>query len=51
MYPDIETIFLTGEPKYTSVASTIVRDIIRNGGNASPFLHDVVIKSLENIKF
>ena len=23
----IETIFLTGEPKYTSVASTIVRDI------------------------
>ncbi len=33
----IETIFLTGEPKYTSVASTIVRDIIRNGGDASPF--------------
>ena len=42
----IETIFLTGEPKYTSVASTIVRDIIRNGGNASPFLPDVVIHSL-----
>ena len=36
--PGIETIFLTGEPKYTSVASTIVRDIIRNGGDASPFL-------------
>lgn len=42
----IETIFLTGEPKYTSVASTIVRDIIRNGGDASPFLPDVVYKSL-----
>jgi len=42
----IETIFLTGEPKYTSVASTIVRDIIRNGGNAAPFLPDVVSKSL-----
>lgn len=42
----IETIFLTGEPKYTSVASTIVRDIIRNGGNASPFLPDAVIQSL-----
>ncbi|MDF2386431.1 pantetheine-phosphate adenylyltransferase [Nostoc ellipsosporum NOK] len=42
----IETIFLTGEPKYTSVASTIVRDIIRNGGNASPFLPDVVFQSL-----
>lgn len=43
---NIETVFLTGEPKYTSVASTIVRDIIRNGGNASPFLPDVVISSL-----
>ncbi len=42
---DIETIFLTGEPKYTSVASTIVRDIIRNGGDASPFLPEAVIKS------
>lgn len=46
MQPDIETIFLTGEPKYTSVASTIVRDILRNGGDASPFLPEAVIRSL-----
>lgn len=44
---NIETVFLTGEPKFTSVASTIVRDIIKNGGNASPFLHQVVINSLK----
>jgi pantetheine-phosphate adenylyltransferase len=44
---NIETVFLTGEPKYTSVASTIVRDIIRNGGDASPFLHDVVSSSIQ----
>ena len=43
----IETIFLTGEPKYTSVASTIVRDIIRNRGDASPFLPEAVIKTLK----
>ena len=43
----IETIFLTGEPKYTSVASTIVRDIIRNGGDASLFLPEIVYKSLK----
>lgn len=42
----IETIFLTGEPKYTSVASTIVRDIIRNRGDASHFLPEIVFKSL-----
>ncbi len=46
MERSIETIFLTGEPKFTSVASTIVRDIIRNGGDASPFLPEAVIKSL-----
>jgi pantetheine-phosphate adenylyltransferase len=46
MDPSIETIFLTGEPKYTSVASTIVRDIIRNGGNAEPFLPPIVFQSL-----
>ncbi len=43
----IETIFLTGEPKYTSVASTIVRDIIRNQGDASPFIPEAVYKSLQ----
>ena len=42
----IETVFLTGEPKYTSVASTIVRDIIKNKGNASPFLPELVYQSL-----
>jgi pantetheine-phosphate adenylyltransferase len=44
----IETIFLTGEPKYTSVASTIVRDIIRNGGDAAPFLPEIVSRSIKN---
>jgi pantetheine-phosphate adenylyltransferase len=43
---NIETIFLTGEPKYTSVASTIVRDIIRNNGDASFFLPQVVYESI-----
>ena len=44
---NIETIFLTGEPKYTSVASTIVRDILRNGGDARHFLPDVVFNSIK----
>jgi pantetheine-phosphate adenylyltransferase len=43
---ELETVFLTGEPKYTSVASTIVRDIIKNGGDASPFLPDIVARSI-----
>ena len=42
----IETIFLTCLPMYSSVASTLVRDVIRNGGNASMFLPEVIRKSI-----
>lgn len=43
----IETVFLTCLPQYTSVASTLVRDVIRHGGNATQFLPEVVSRSLE----
>jgi pantetheine-phosphate adenylyltransferase len=46
----IETVFLTGEPQYTSVASTIVRDILRNGGDASSFLPPEVNFTLLSIQ-
>lgn len=39
---DIETIFLTCLPQYTSVASTLVRDVLKNGGDVSRFLPDAV---------
>ncbi|MBS1914878.1 MAG: pantetheine-phosphate adenylyltransferase [Bacteroidetes bacterium] len=44
---NIETIFLTCLPQYTSVASTLVRDVLRNGGDVEPFLPEVVSKSLK----
>ncbi|MBL7692642.1 MAG: pantetheine-phosphate adenylyltransferase [Flavipsychrobacter sp.] len=36
--PDIETVFLTCSPLYSTISSTLVRDVIRNGGNAGMFL-------------
>jgi pantetheine-phosphate adenylyltransferase len=36
--PHIETIFLTCSPEYSTISSTLVRDVIRNGGNAGMFL-------------
>jgi pantetheine-phosphate adenylyltransferase len=44
---DIETVFLTCLPQYTSVASTLVRDVLRNGGDALQFLPEVVAQSLK----
>lgn len=43
----IETIFLTCLPQYTSVASTLVRDVIRNGGDVSQFVPDVVLRTIQ----
>jgi len=43
---NIETIFLTCLPQYTSVASTLVRDVLRNGGDVEQFLPEIVAKSL-----
>jgi pantetheine-phosphate adenylyltransferase len=43
---NIETVFLTCLPQYTSVASTLVRDVIRNGGDARQFLPYAVAKAI-----
>jgi pantetheine-phosphate adenylyltransferase len=42
----VDTVFLTCLPEFTSVASTLVRDVLRNGGDVSKFLPDVVVKDL-----
>jgi pantetheine-phosphate adenylyltransferase len=46
----IETIFLTCLPQYTSVASTLVRDVLKNGGDVTKFLPDEVNHSIFNDK-
>ena len=42
----IETIFLTCLPQFTSVASTLVRDVLKNGGDVSQFLPEIVKRSI-----
>ena len=44
---NIETIFLTCLPQFTSVASTLVRDVLRNGGDVSNFLPKPVNKTIK----
>ena len=48
---NIETVFLTCLPQYTSVASTLVRDVIRNGGDAGQFLPPAVAGAIMNGSF
>ena len=39
----IETVFLLTAAKTSYISSSIVRDVIRNGGDASPFVPDSVV--------
>ncbi len=43
----IETVFLTCSPQFTSVASTLVRDVLRNRGDVSQFLPAEVINTIK----
>jgi pantetheine-phosphate adenylyltransferase len=40
--PDIETVFLTCSPEFSTISSTLVRDVIRNKGNVSLFIPEEV---------
>ncbi|GAA4451798.1 pantetheine-phosphate adenylyltransferase [Rurimicrobium arvi] len=40
--PELETIFLTSSAQHATISSTLVRDVIRNGGNARQFLPEAV---------
>ncbi len=40
MLPEVESVFLLTTPELTPVNSTIVRDILRHGGDAQQFLPD-----------
>lgn len=38
LMPEVETIFLTCTPEFSTISSTLVRDVIRNGGNVGLFV-------------
>lgn len=38
LVPEIESIFIVSKPGYSSISSTIVRDIMRNNGDVQQFI-------------
>lgn len=46
MMPEVETILLLSKPEYSAISSTIVRDILRNNGNVSPFVPKEALRFL-----
>ena len=42
----IETVFIITEPKFSHISSTLVRDVMKNGGNINQFLPEGI--SIDN---
>ena len=44
--PEIETVFLVSLPQYSHISSTIVREVLANGGDISPFVPTEIVPYL-----
>jgi len=44
--PEIESIFIVSKPGYSSISSTIVRDVLRHGGDVSQFIPQAALQYL-----
>ena len=42
MVPEVETVFILSLPEHSAISSTIIRDIVRNGGKAQAFVPKAV---------
>ena len=46
LYPEVTTVFLMPNVKYTYVASSIIREVALLGGDVSKFVHPCVLEKL-----
>ncbi len=46
LYPEVTTVFLMPNVKYTYVASSIIREVAMLGGDVSKFVHPCVLEML-----
>ncbi len=47
LHPEVETLFLTPIAEYSSLSSSVVREIARFGGDVSQFVHPTVVARLQ----
>jgi pantetheine-phosphate adenylyltransferase len=47
LYPEVTTVFLMPNVKYTYIASSIIREVAMLGGDVSKFVHPYVLGMLE----
>jgi pantetheine-phosphate adenylyltransferase len=48
--PEIESLFLTPDEKYSFISSSLVREIAQHGGDVTGFVPPVVVKALQALR-
>ncbi|MDI6860769.1 MAG: pantetheine-phosphate adenylyltransferase [Caldisericia bacterium] len=48
LYPEIETIYIMSDSKYTLLSSSLVRELILNNGDISKFVPESVVKFIKS---
>lgn len=46
MHPELDTVILLTDPEHAPIHSTVVRDVLAHGGDASPFVPEVILPML-----
>ena len=47
---NLDTVFLMSSPEYSTISSTLVRQILANGGSVEAFVPDVILSVLDQVK-
>jgi pantetheine-phosphate adenylyltransferase len=45
--PNYETVFLMSSPSYSFVSSRMIKEIVKLGGDVSPFVPPAIVKALK----
>lgn len=46
MHPELDTVVLLTDPPFAPIHSTVVRDVLAHGGDASPFVPSAILPML-----
>ena len=46
MHPQLDTVVLLTDPEFAPIHSTVVRDVLAHGGDASPFVPSSILPML-----
>ena len=48
LYPDMDTILLMTEEKYSFISSSLIKEVAKFGGDVSPYVPEYVVSKMKS---